>query len=218
MKILAPERVWMLRGNHESRALQEEFTFKSEVMQKFPGAAGPKIFQAFNRMFEVMPLAAVIDESIYCAHGGIPSCAKKLDQIFTIQSPLREPDDNPIAMEILWNDPITDREYTELLANNSEVTSSSPNADSGFLFNTKPGTGSYYSETKAMGTFLKENGLTHIIRAHECIPSGFQYHKGGRCLTIFSCSHYCGGINEAAVALVNDSQIRVIKVDTPHEN
>ena len=69
-----------------------------------------------------------------------------------------------------------------------------------------------------MDVFMKGNGLTHIIRAHECIPAGFQYHFGGRCLTIFSCSHYCDGINSAAVALVHDSQIRVIKVETPEEN
>ena len=66
--------------------------------------------------------------------------------------------------------------------------------------------------------FRSGNGQTHIIRAHECIPAGYQYHKGGNCITIFSCSHYCGGINEAAVALVHDSQIRVVKVETTAEN
>lgn len=34
-KIRFPEQVIMLRGNHESRAMTEHFTFRSEVLQKF---------------------------------------------------------------------------------------------------------------------------------------------------------------------------------------
>ena len=62
------------------------------------------VFEAFNEVFDCLPLCAVLDESIYCAHGGIPSCALKLEQILTVQCPLPDPDnDSDIAMEILWN-------------------------------------------------------------------------------------------------------------------
>lgn len=44
--------------------------------------------------------------------------------------------------------------------------------------------------------------------------AGYKYHAGGRCVTVFSCSDYCGGFNNAAVAYVHDSQIRLIQVDT----
>lgn len=46
------------------------------------------------------------------------------------------------------------------------------------------------------------------------LQTGFCFHGGGHCVTIFSSSHYANGINDAAVALVYDSQILVIKVDT----
>ena len=138
----------------------------------------------------------------------------KIEQIMAIKCPLRDPDsDSDIAMEILWNDPVTNQEYVDLLKNNQEVANSSANVQKGFLTNTKRGTGCYYSED-ALKTFMDGNSLTHVIRAHEVIPAGYQYHMGGRCITIFSCSHYCGGINEAAVAFIQDSKIRVIKVDT----
>lgn len=46
------------------------------------------------------------------------------------------------------------------------------------------------------------------------LQPGYAFHAQGKCVTIFSSSHYTNGINDAAVALVHDSQILVIKVDT----
>ncbi len=47
---------------------------------------------------------------------------------------------------------------------------------------------------------------------------GYKYNAGGRCITVFSCSHYCQGVNDAAIAYVQDCQIRVIQVDTGLDN
>ena len=70
MKLLAPDRIHMLRGNHEARALQVEFTFQTEVNTKF-AHEGARMFEVFNDVFDAMPLCALLDESIYTAHGGI---------------------------------------------------------------------------------------------------------------------------------------------------
>jgi hypothetical protein len=37
---------------------------------------------------------------------------------------------------------------------------------------------------------------------------------GGRLLTVFSSSRYCGGTNEAAAVLVDSGKLRLIKLDT----
>ena len=58
------------------------------------------------------------------------------------------------------------------------------------------------------------NGLSHVIRAHELIHKGFEFNASGKVITVFSCSRYCGGTNQAAVVLVDDNKIRVIRVDT----
>lgn len=209
LKLLVPDRIFMLRGNHECRSLQKEFTFYTECCNKF-GARGEEVWEVFNSVFDVMPLCGVIDESIFCAHGG-PFSALKLEQVMAIKSPLREPEtESHIALEILWNDPVANQEYLDLLINDKAI---GGNLADGFLANIKRGTACYYSET-AVDNFLVANSVSHVIRGHEVIPSGFQYHMGGKCVTVFSCSRYCGGINEAAVAFVNDSKIRVIIVDT----
>lgn len=168
----------------------QEFTFFDEIKCKF-GSQAEIVFALFNKVFDVMPLVAIVDESIYCAHGGIPSCASKIDQIASIPSPLPDPTEIEVANEILWNDPITGHEFEEL-KNHPDVLSSVKNnkIPSGFLHNTKRSTGCFFSNF-AMERFLDANGLSHLVRAHECIPPGYQYHAGGRCITIFSCSHYC---------------------------
>ncbi len=83
----------------------------------------------------------------------------------------------------------------------------------GFLPNTKRGTAYFFSD-EAVHTFLKANQLSHIIRAHEMIPPGYQFHMNGKVITIFSCSKYGNANNESACALVDQQKIRIIQLDT----
>lgn len=45
--------------------------------------------------------------------------------------------------------------------------------------------------------FLKHNGLTMVVRSHECVPYGFELpyvgEDSGLLCTIFSASNYGGG-------------------------
>ena len=51
LKIKFPKEVILLRGNHESRAMTEHFTFRSEVMQKFDAE---DVYELFIDSFEAM--------------------------------------------------------------------------------------------------------------------------------------------------------------------
>ena len=46
------------------------------------------VFQRINRVFEHMPLAAVIEDKIFCVHGGIGTTIRTIDEIELIQRPL----------------------------------------------------------------------------------------------------------------------------------
>lgn len=170
MKILAPEHVTLLRGNHESRDMHKEFTFCRELQLRFGRDGAETAFKMFNALFDVMPLAAVIDEQIFCCHGGIPSMTSSLEQIAALPNVLKDPGKIDLANEILWNDPITDREYEELLSHTPSL--GSLHLPEGFLPNTKRNSGCLFSES-ALKRFLSLNGMSHFIRGHECVPSKF---------------------------------------------
>lgn len=118
--------------------------------------------------------------------------------------------------EILWNDPISRNEFQDFSSMLQQQNFTfEPTKE--FLPNIKRGTAFYYSQ-EAVESFLEANNLICVIRAHEVIPSGFQFHMDGRLVTIFSCSNYCGAVNEAAVIHVDRGTLRVIKIETQVSN
>jgi serine/threonine-protein phosphatase 2B catalytic subunit len=68
LKILHPKEVIMLRGNHETRAMTEHYTFRSEVLRKFDSEM---IYELFIDSFEAMPIACEVSRKYLCMHGGI---------------------------------------------------------------------------------------------------------------------------------------------------
>ena len=49
LRLTYPTKVWMLRGNHESYAMNENFNFRDEVLEKFDGDV--EVFEAFQAAF-----------------------------------------------------------------------------------------------------------------------------------------------------------------------
>jgi serine/threonine-protein phosphatase 2B catalytic subunit len=73
LKVCYPERVFLIRGNHESRGTTGFFGFKEECLAKL----GLPAYYRFLLAFECMPLSAVIETNygrIFAAHGGTRAC------------------------------------------------------------------------------------------------------------------------------------------------
>ncbi|CAF1497252.1 unnamed protein product [Adineta steineri] len=209
-KFQCPKKVLLLRGNHEIRKVQQMFSFYKECLGKFGDTLGKEVWDAINTVFDVLPLAAVIDDKILCLHGGIPSpTACPGDFVSTVNDiivPLSEPEsESSLAWEIMWNDPFSIDTNTA-----AQIPSG---AIGGFFPNTRRSTGNYFTG-EALMAFLEKNNFTHVIRAHEVVQVGFKVQLSGRLLTVFSSSHYCGGTNEAATVLVDSAKLRLIRLDT----
>eukprot|EP00051_Salpingoeca_urceolata_P017094 m.230571 g.230571 ORF g.230571 m.230571 type:complete len:149 (+) comp18859_c0_seq22:120-566(+) len=82
LKVLFPHRVYLMRGNHELRTINgdEDLYGAGSFMTQCKALAemadmdeeGTIVWERFNRSFEFMPLAATLDNEVFCCHGGIP--------------------------------------------------------------------------------------------------------------------------------------------------
>ena len=163
MKILFPNHVYIIRGNHEFDAVSMSGGFFTEMTSMYSA----NLYHKFISTFQFLPLAALIGP-ILCLHGGLSPEFKSLQQIKDIQRPICDYS-IPLLAGILWSDP-----------SNEPKSYSSSRRGTGFFFGEIP-----------LEKFLKDNNLKTIIRGHECV-NGVISHWGGKLMTVFSASNYCG--------------------------
>ncbi|XP_013178734.1 PREDICTED: uncharacterized protein LOC106125868 isoform X2 [Papilio xuthus] len=206
-KLQRPHALHLVRGNHETRDIQTMFTFYTECTTKFGEVEGVKIWNAINNVFDVLPLAAVVDEKVFCCHGGIPPpwVCPRVSAILRVPVPLPRPAaQSHMAWELLWNDPVKANKITASLA--MELS-----ANEGFAVNARRGTGHVFDQ-RALDRFLATNELTHVVRAHELHQNGFMCNLRGKLISVFSSSRYCGGDNDSGVVLLQAGKLRLIRL------
>jgi hypothetical protein len=108
MKLQLPGKVFMLRGNHETRDVngwEEHYAERSFIYQcrsRFGDDLGYRLWETCNQVFDRLPLAAVIDQDIFCVHGGIPRSVSanttRIQDILTVSkvagvNPVSQPND-----------------------------------------------------------------------------------------------------------------------------
>lgn len=69
-QVFMPERVYLLRGNHESKYCTSVYGFEKEVMTKY-GDKGKHVYRKCLGCFEGLPLASIIGGQVFTAHGGL---------------------------------------------------------------------------------------------------------------------------------------------------
>ncbi|EIE25508.1 Metallo-dependent phosphatase [Coccomyxa subellipsoidea C-169] len=70
LKLAMPDRVMLLRGNHESSTCTQLYGFRTEVLRKY-GQEGQRVYRMCKQLFAVLPLAAVVSGATLVLHGGL---------------------------------------------------------------------------------------------------------------------------------------------------
>ncbi|KAG0420116.1 Serine/threonine-protein phosphatase 2B catalytic subunit [Dictyocoela roeselum] len=156
LKITFPDRIFMLRGNHEAEGMTTHFSFKKECLKKY----GLPIYTKFLENFRSLPIAAVVLQKIFCVHGGISPYLTKIENINKINR-FVEPEKSGLLTDLLWSDPHPLFEF---------------NFVNSFVHNTNRRCSYFYSEN-AVNDFLKNNNLWCIVRGHEVQKEGFRIYS-----------------------------------------
>ena len=191
-KIKYPEKVYLLRGNHESSVTNRIYGFYDECKRRY----NVRLWKSFTELFNYLPVAATIDDKILCMHGGLSPELKNIQSISEISRPTDIPDTG-LLCDLLWSDP--DKDVLEYDENDRGV--------------------SVIFGEKIVQDFNKKNDLDLIIRAHQVVDDGYEFFAQRQLITIFSAPNYCGEFdNSAGIMIIDESLTCSLKVLRPVEN
>ncbi|CAI5741394.1 unnamed protein product [Hyaloperonospora brassicae] len=164
MKIVYPQHVHLLRGNHESKNMNKIYGFEGEVKHKYDET----VMQLFTEVFNWLPLAAVIEDKVLVVHGGLFS-----EQNVTLADIEKidrnhEPPESGLMSDLMWSDP-------------QPFPGRGPS---------KRGIGLSFGPD-VTSAFLEHNKLDLLVRSHEVKDEGYLVEHDGKCITVFSAPNYC---------------------------
>jgi len=194
LKVMLPDKVWLIRGNHEDRLMNEKYGFKSECLRLLGADFGRKMFGLMQSAFDRLPIACLVGNRILVVHGGIGDGKWGLSDLWNISRPLTSEKilakENSWIFNILWSDPIEDGKSADP---NTFGVHSSPRGGVTAQF--------AWNVTK---TFCARNGLGLIIRSHQSKKGsrGFDVMHSNMLVRVFSARDYEGHGNDSAVLLI----------------
>ena len=211
LKTMFPNKVFLLRGNHEIEDINCLYGFSGECDKAYGDNDVKEVFDKFNSVFNYLPLAAVVDEKTFCVHGGISPQLADVNKITEIEKPLSREElsilnTNPkettaLAVDLLWSDP------EQLSWDNKSDFSSDDIYECQFLENTNRGAGKIFSPYAA-SKFLETTKLKRILRAHQEVDGHKDVFGNGSVITLFSAPDYrTKGSNRGEIAEINGEDI-----------
>jgi len=179
LKVRYPSRIHILRGNHESRQITQVYGFYDQCLKYYDT---PNVWKYFTDLFDFLPLTSVVDDKIFCVHGGLSPQLDTLDHVRQLDRFHEVPHEGPIC-DLIWSDP-----------------------DDRVSWGISPRGAGYTFGEDVTARWNLQNGLVLTVRAHQLVMDGYQYTHNNQLLTLFSAPNYCYRCgNQAAILEIDDT-------------
>lgn len=180
-KVRHPNRVTILRGNHESRQITQVYGFYDECVRKYGSAS---VWQQFTEVFDLMPLTALVENKLLCMHGGLSPQLATIDEIRKIDRIQEVPHEGAMC-DLLWSDP-----------------------DDRAGWGISPRGAGYTFGPDRSKEFNHLNGLEIIVRAHQLVMDGYNLSHDKNVVTLFSAPNYCYRCGNTAALMELDENLK----------
>jgi len=181
LKARYPDRITLLRGNHESRQITQVYGFYDECIKKYGNL---NVWTHCCEVFDYFNVSAVIDGQVLCVHGGLSPSIWTIDQMRTLKRDVEIPHEGPFC-DLMWSDPEDIPQW-----------GISPRG-AGYLFG-----------SKVTSQFNRTNGLELICRAHQLMNEGYKYmFQEKNLVTVWSAPNYCYRCGNIASILKFDDNL-----------
>jgi len=181
LKVRYPDRVTLIRGNHESRQITQVYGFYDECVRKYSSST---VWRYCTEVFDYLALGALVDGQVFCVHGGLSPALHTIDQIRIIDRKQEVPHEGAMC-DLLWSDPEEGVEGWGL----------SPRG-AGYLFG-----------GDVTAQFCHTNDVQLIARAHQLVMEGYKNMFGDKLVTVWSAPNYCYRCGNVAAILQLDDQL-----------
>ena len=181
LKVRYPDRITLIRGNHETRQITQVYGFYDECMRKYGSI---NVWRYCTEIFDYLPIGAIINKKIFCIHGGLSPTIDTIDEIQNIDRKQEVPHDGAMC-DLLWSDP--DQEQKG--------------------FGISPRGAGYLFGGNVVKTFEEINKINLIARAHQLVMEGYKMMFDGKLVTIWSAPNYCYRCGNKASILKLDDQL-----------
>lgn len=173
-KIKYPDTFYLLRGNHECATLNRIYGFYDECKRKY----SVELWKMFTDCFNCLPVVAIIEDKIFCCHGGLSPELNSMDQIKKIGRPTDVPE-HGLLCDLLWADPC---DYIK-----------------GWGLS-KRGISFQFGEA-VVNEFLRRYDFDLIVRAHQVVQDGYAFFAQRKLVTVFSAPNYCGELHNLGAVM-----------------
>ncbi|VDM96155.1 unnamed protein product [Thelazia callipaeda] len=169
-KIRYPDKINLLRGNHECTKMNRTYGFYQECKR----LRTTSIWKAFQNAFNELPLCANISDKLIGMHGGISPLIQGWHSLENLKKPRNQSDcEYGLALDLMWADPDNDP------------------CSKGFVPN-KVRNASWMFGQDTIKECTRVLGVDMIVRAHEVVKTGHLLDCDEHICTVFSAPNYCG--------------------------